>query len=78
MLKSGGMKIAPSVNGSKSNFSAVGYCYNDINMLLSGAQADVEALAQLAYQHMRLPLVRENGEWVDLELLKERLESEVA
>ncbi len=68
----------PECEKVKKYYSSVGYQYNDVNVLVSGEKADVDAMVQLAFQQMRLPLIKVNGEWVDPDEIKSRIESEVA
>ena len=62
----------------KRYFAKSGYVYTDVQELISGEKADVDALVQLSFQQMRLPLLRIDGEWVDPVEIRSFLGEEVA
>lgn len=49
----------------KEYFADQGYDYYDVSTLVSGENPDLEAMTQLTFQDMRLPLVMVDGEWID-------------
>lgn len=68
----------PECENIKKYYSTAGYKYNNVDELVSGEKADVDAMVQLAFQQMRLPLIKVDNEWVDPEEIKSKIESEVA
>ena len=62
----------------KRYYEKNGYTYTDVQELISGERADVDALVQLSFQQMRLPLVRVDGEWIDPVEIRSLYDAEVA
>lgn len=56
--------ICPLCEQVKGYFSEVGYEERAASELLSGADRDPEAMAQLAMQNMELPMIQVNGAFV--------------
>ncbi len=65
-----GSSDCPECERVKKLYSDSGYRYYDIADLISGDKADIDAMVQLSFQDMRLPLIKVDGEWVDPETLR--------
>ena len=64
-VKIWGRAECPECQKIKDLFDKQGYEYNDIDSLISSNTPNVEAMTQLSFQDMRLPLVMIADEWVD-------------
>ncbi len=60
-----GSSDCPECERIKQLYAVNDYKYYDISDLISGEEADVDAMVQLSFQNMRLPLIKVDGEWVD-------------
>ncbi len=73
-----GSDTCPECESIKKYYSSIGYNYNDVSELVSGEKADVDAMVQLSFQNMRLPLIQVDGNWVDPKDLKEKMNAKAA
>jgi len=56
----------PLCDQAKAHFGEGNYEERESSDLVSGKDRNMDAMAQLAIQNMRLPLIFSDGEWIQL------------